>query len=213
MHDIIKQTKTFIETALQGFESGHDIWHAYRVANMARYLAEQENADVVVVEVTALLHDVADWKFAENDERFNLLKNFLDQSGLSKEKITAILDIIENITFKGAKVVAKALSLEGQIVQDADRLDALGAIGIARTFSYGGFKNRTIYDPHIEPMLHDSFESYKKHQGTTINHFYEKLLLLKDKMNTQTAKQIAAKRHQFMELFLTEFMQEWNYHV
>ena len=207
--NILRQTENFIREQFSNEGSGHDWWHIYRVRNMALYLAEKEGGDKFIIELAALLHDLDDWKIAGDSDSVRT-KIWLQKIGLSEEEIKNILEIIEQVSYKGAGVETKAISLEAQIVQDADRLDAIGAIGIARTFAYGGNKGRLIYHPEINPLLHDSFDSYKKSDGPTINHFYEKLLLLKDRLNTETAKKLALQRHQFMELFLKQFFMEWN---
>ncbi len=207
---ILKQTKNFIQEQFKNESTGHDWWHIYRVRNMALYLAENEGGDKFIIEMAALLHDLDDWKITE-DSGSAKTKIWLQKTGLSEEENINIIDIIEQVSFKGAGVETKAISIEAKIVQDADRLDAIGAIGIARTFAYGGSKGRLIYDPQVQPQMHESFDSYKKGDGPTINHFYEKLLLLKDRMNTATAKKLAEHRHKIMELFLEEFFAEWNF--
>nr|AOE05842.1 phosphohydrolase [uncultured bacterium] len=176
------------------------------------HIAQGEKSNVMVVALGALLHDIADSKFHDGDESVGpaLAREFLEREGAEEELIEAVILIIENISFKGGNKVSEYTSPELQIVQDADRLDALGAIGIARTFNYGGFKNRKLYDPAVPPRLNMTPEEYKKSEAPTINHFYEKLLLLKDRLHTQTAKDIAAKRHAFMEDFLTQFYAEWE---
>ena len=210
--EILEKTQTYVKDLLSGEGTGHDWWHILRVTKLAKYIAKQEAANLLIVELTALLHDIADWKFHDGDieKGPRVARQWLEGLSLDVKSIDAICENIANISFKGAKVKAKPLSLEGQIVQDADRLDALGAIGIARAFAYGGFKQRPLYEPDIKPVLHTSFESYKNNQGTTVNHFYEKLLLLKDALNTKTAQKIAAKRHEFMENFLAQFFSEWE---
>jgi uncharacterized protein len=181
---------------------------------MSCYLAEKEKADKFVVSLAALLHDVDDWKLNLNSAYsvdVPLTRTWLQQLNLEEILVDKICIIIQNISFKGANSEkCTLLDLEAKIVQDADRLDAIGAIGIARTFAYGGYKRRLMHNPDLEPTYHDTFESYKSHQGTTINHFYEKLLLLKDLMNTETAKKIAQNRHAFMEKFMKQFLNEWN---
>jgi uncharacterized protein len=192
---------------------GHDWWHIYRVWRLASFMAEKENADVFVVELAALLHDIADWKFNNGDEYAGgkAASKMLSAYSLSPEIIARVSNIIDQVSFKGAGVKSVPDSLEGRIVQDADRLDAIGAIGIARTFAYGGMKGRSLYDPAVKPQFHDTFESYKISSAPTINHFYEKLLLLKELMNTETAKQLACERHSFMEQFLAMFYKEWDF--
>jgi len=175
-------------------------------------IAESEVCDPIVVKLAALLHDIADSKFHNGDESIGpkTAKNFLETQKVDELTLQHVLKIIENISFKGGKTQRTFSSIELDIVQDADRLDAIGAIGIARTFHYGGYKNRVIYDPNIEPNLQMTQDEYKNSQAPTLNHFYEKLLLIKDKMNTQTGKQMAQERHQFMVTFLAQFYAEWN---
>ncbi len=189
---IIKKTAAFAKQKLSGEGSGHDFWHVYRVWKMAVYLAKKEKADLFTVQLAALLHDIADWKFNDNDKEGSILsKKWLQTLQVDDEQINKVCNIIDRVSFKGAGVVNKIESIEGMVVQDADRLDAIGAIGIARTFAYNGFRQREIYNPDIKPKFHKTFASYKKNNSTAINHFYEKLLLLKDLMNTRTAKKIA----------------------
>ena len=209
---IFEKTKLFVKEKLQNIESGHDWFHIERVYNNANLIAKNEICDSKVVKLAALLHDVADSKFNNGDETIGpeTAKLFLEKENVEKQTIDHIVKIIENISFKGGNFEQKFNSIELQIVQDADRLDAIGAIGIARTFNYGGFKNRQIYDPNISPNLKMSKEEYKKSEAPTINHFYEKLLLLKDKMNTETGKKMAQNRHDFMDLFLNQFYHEWE---
>lgn len=191
--------------------TGHDWYHVMRVHRLAKYIAEAEGANLLVVELAALLHDIADWKFyGDEDAGPQQARTLLEIAEVNSTVVEEVCFIIKHMTFKGASVRQVALSLEGQVVQDADRLDALGAIGIARAFAYGGCKGNMIYDPHINPEQHTSFEQYKAGGVTTINHFYEKLLLLKDRMNTATGKQLSMKRHAYMEEFLNQFYTEWN---
>ncbi len=208
----IQKTITFVKQQLQNAEGGHDWFHTLRVFNNANLIAKDENVDLFVVQLGALLHDIADSKFHNGDETIGpkIAREFLTSIGVADDVIEHVVNIIENISFKGGNEVQKFTSLELQVVQDADRLDAIGAIGIARTFNYGGFKNRTLYHPDIAPNLTMSKEEYKNSEAPTINHFYEKLLLLKDRMNTKTGKQIALQRHQFMELYLEQFFAEWH---
>jgi uncharacterized protein len=212
MTDTITQTLEYVKHKLAGESSGHDWWHIYRVHNLAKYLAKHEGGDTLVIELAALLHDISDYKLNGGDDTLGpiLAKEFLLSIGVDTITAEHVADIIYNMSFKGALVTDKMQTLEGQIVQDADRLDAIGAIGIGRTFAYGGHKGRIMYDPTIEPTLHSSFAEYKNANSGTINHFYEKLLLLKDRLNTPTAKQLATRRHQVMEDFLTEFFHEWH---
>ncbi|RXK83754.1 HD domain-containing protein [Filimonas effusa] len=234
---IIETTAAYVQQALAGAESGHDWFHIYRVWQTARAIAEGESArlpepagdgsgvNLLVVELGALLHDIADAKFHNGDEAIGPIKArfFLETLDLPAAIIGQVVNIVQHISFKGGnhfKGQGKGqLSNESQadfytpelgIVQDADRLDAIGAIGIARAFNYGGFKNRAIYDPAIAPALHMTKEQYKQSTAPTINHFYEKLLLLKDKMNTATGKAMACERHLFMERFLEQFYAEWE---
>ena len=195
-----------------GEGSGHDWWHVYRVWKNAIHIGKQESVDIFVVELAALLHDVADWKFHDGNDEIGpqVAKEWLESLSVDEKVISHVYQIIKDISFKGAGVVTAMKTTEGMVVQDADRLDALGAIGIARTFAYGGSKNREMYNPDINPEMHTSFEQYKNSQGTSINHFYEKLLLLKELMNTATAKQIAEKRHAVMEDYLNQFYREWE---
>ncbi len=209
---IIERTVIYVKQELAGAESGHDWWHIYRVWKVAERIAKEEKADVFVVILGALLHDIADAKFHDGDETVGprIAEKFLYSQNLPEEIIGKILNIIRFGSFKNSDETPADNSLELQIIQDADRLDALGAIGIARAFSYGGFKMREMYNPGIPPNLKMSKAEYKKSESTTINHFYEKLLLLKEMMHTRTGKQLAEERHQFMEQFLEEFYVEWG---
>lgn len=210
--NLIENTIIFVKDTLAGAEGGHDWFHIERVLNNSRLIAKGEKADLEIVELGALLHDIADSKFHNGDESVGprIASDFLASQNVSKETIDHVVKIIQNISFKGGNIDQQFTSTELDIVQDADRLDALGAIGIARTFNYGGFKGRALYDPEIEPNLHMTKEEYKASNAPTINHFYEKLLLLKNRMNTETGKRIAADRHIFMEKFLKQFYAEWN---
>ncbi len=210
--NLISDTIAFVKKELENAEGGHDWFHIERVYKNAALIANGENCDILIVQLGALLHDIADSKFYEGDETVGPKKArlFLESKNVPQITITHVVNIIENISFKGGHEAKKFTSLELDIVQDADRLDAIGAIGIARTFNYGGFKNRAIYNPKIKPNLNMSKEEYKNSDAPTMNHFYEKLLLLKNKMNTKTGKEIAAQRHEFMELFLNQFYAEWN---
>lgn len=209
---VLKNTEDFVKESLKNAEGGHDWFHIQRVWRNAKLIAKTETADLFIVELGALLHDIADSKFHNGDETIGpkVASEFLKKQQVSAEIITQVVKIIENVSFKGGNVQQDFNSIELKIVQDADRLDALGAIGIARTFNYGGFKERALYDPEIKPRLNMSKEEYKASSAPTINHFYEKLLLLKDRMNTKTGKEIAQKRHEFMELYLEQFYAEWN---
>lgn len=192
--------------------SGHDWWHIWRVWKLAKQIGHNEGANLFSVELAALLHDIADWKFYDGDDTVGprAARQLLSQHDVSEEDITHVCHILSAMSFKGAGVETKMETLEGKVVQDADRLDAIGAIGIARAFAYGGHKNQPIYEPGQKPVLHKTKEEYFHNEGTTINHFYEKLLLLKDRLNTQTAKAMASGRHQFMEQFLKRFFEEWE---
>jgi len=194
--------------------TGHDWWHIYRVLEMAKNIGQQEKADMFVVQLAALLHDIADWKFNDGDDTVGpkLAREILIKHQVSPEVVEQVCEIVEKISFKGAGVSEEMPSAEGKVVQDADRLDAMGAMGIARTFAYGGHAGRPLYDPDNKPIMHQTKEDYfkAKSQGTSINHFYEKLLLLKDKMNTQAAKKLAEGRHKFLEEYLERFFQEWQ---
>jgi uncharacterized protein len=212
-HTIITTIIDFVKQQLNNAEGGHDWFHIERVWKNSKNIASKEaGANLLIVELGALLHDIADSKFHNGDETVGprVARKFLENENVEKTVIDHVVKIIENISFKGGNVDQKFKSLELDIVQDADRLDALGAIGIARTFNYGGFKNRAIYDPAIAPDLHMDKETYKKSDSPTLNHFYEKLLLLKDRMNTTTGKQLAQQRHDFMEQYLTQFYAEWD---
>lgn len=209
---LIDNTIVFVKEKLQNAEAGHDWFHIERVYKNALLIASDEDCDLKIVKLGALLHDIADSKFNDGDETIGpkVAREFLESQNASEETIVHVISIIENISFKGGNFEKKFTSKELEIVQDADRLDALGAIGIARTFNYGGFKNRQLYNPAIPPKLNMSKEEYKKSESPTLNHFYEKLLLLKDKMNTPTGKKLAEQRHHFMEHFLAQFYAEWD---
>jgi Predicted HD superfamily hydrolase len=209
---IILKTIEFVKTTLANAEGGHDWWHIYRVWQLAKHIAVTEKADLFIVELGALLHDIADAKFHGGDESIGprIAREFLTSAGVTEMVIIHVENIITNISFGGGNNVQTFKSSELNIVQDADRLDAMGAIGIARTFNYGGFKDREMYNPEIKPNLNMTKEAYRNSTAPTINHFYEKLLLLKDRMNTDTGKSMAAHRHLFMEQFLEEFYGEWN---
>tara|TARA_B110000977_G_scaffold46845_1_gene63698 strand:- start:812 stop:1456 length:645 start_codon:yes stop_codon:yes gene_type:complete len=208
----ILDTITFVKQELKNAEGGHDWWHIERVWKTAKHIAKTEQVDLLVVELSALLHDIADSKFHDGDESIGPQKAsaFLHTLEIEENVINHVIHIIENISFKGGKEAQTFQSTELDVVQDADRLDALGAIGIARTFNYGGFKNREIYNPTIPSNLNMTKEEYKKSTAPSINHFYEKLLLLQELMNTATGKAMAAKRHQFMESYLEQFYSEWE---
>ena len=210
--DIINRTAEFVKNRLEGAEAGHDWFHTERVWKLARKISENEKCNSTVVDLGALLHDIADPKFHNGDETLALKvsEEFLRSQNLTAEIISQVLFIIKFISFKNRFEMPEQLPVEFKIVQDADRLDALGAIGIARTFNFGGYRNNRMYHPDIPPNLNLTKRGYKKSEGTTVNHFYEKLLLLKDMMHTDTGKKIAVERHQFMLDFLRQFYREWN---
>jgi uncharacterized protein len=210
--NLIETTIQFVKATLAQAEGGHDWFHIERVYKNAVLIAASENCDLVIVQLGALLHDIGDSKFHDGDETIGprTARTFLESEKVAPATIDHVIAIIENISFKGGRVERKFSSIELDIVQDADRLDAIGAIGIARTFNYGGFKNRALYNPEIAPNLTMTKDEYKNNEAPTINHFYEKLLLLKDKMNTTTGKQIAQDRHRYMEDFLEQFYAEWE---
>jgi len=210
--EIIDKTTNHVRGLLSDEGSGHDWFHVERVRKVALHLAREEGADPFVVELAALLHDVADWKFAggNHDAGPRAARDWLVSLRVEQPIIDHVADIIAGLSFKGAGVETPMSTVEGRCVQDADRLDALGAIGVARAFAYGGHRSRALYDPGVPPQPHASFEAYKKNSGPTINHFYEKLLLLKDRMNTAAGKRLAAERHAFLERFLDQFFAEWE---
>ena len=209
---IILKTKEFVQSKLKTAETGHDWFHVERVWKNARLILENETANIMVVELAALLHDIADSKFHDGDEELGprITRSFLSSLHLEETTIAHVCNIIKNMSFKASLGKIEFWSKELEIVQDADRLDAIGAIGIARAFNYGGYKNRSMYDPAIKPKENQSKEEYKNTTAPTINHFYEKLLLLKDKMNTETGKRLAESRHQYMLDFLHQFFNEWE---
>jgi uncharacterized protein len=215
---IIKKIEEYIKKRFAGESTGHGWWHIQRVVKMSMKIAEKEkltspeDIDLFVVQLAALLHDIADWKFNSGDDSIGseMAKELLEKLGVDEKTISEVSEIVKNISFRGGTMSSEMKTIEGKIVQDADRMDAIGAIGIARTFAYGGLRDREIYNPDMKPKECKSFDEYKNYKGTTINHFYEKLLLLKDKMNTKTGKEIAEKRHKFMESFLEEFFEEWK---
>ena len=209
---IIDNTIHFVKESLQNTEAGHDWFHVERVYKNALLIANAEECNLEIVKLGALLHDIADSKFHNGDETLGpkVAREFLESQKVLEENIAHVVNIIENISFKGGNFEKKFTSIELDIVQDADRLDAIGAIGIARTFNYGGYKNRPLYLPNVAPNLNMTKEEYKNSESPTLNHFYEKLLLLKDKMNTKTGKKIALERHKFMENFLAQFYAEWE---
>ncbi len=210
--EILSQCVDLVKDKFEGEGTGHGWWHINRVYLAAEKIAKEEKANLFVVRMGALLHDIADHKFNNGDDSVGPkeARRILIELNCCEEDREAIVQIVDQVTYKGAGVPTPMSSLEGKCVQDADRLDALGAIGIARTFAYGGSKSREIYNPNVKPELHDSFEKYKSTTAPTINHFYEKLLLLKDLMNTKTGKRLANERHVFMEGFLEQFYAEWD---
>lgn len=209
---LIDKTISFVRMRMEGLESGHDWSHVQRVWKMSLKIAGQEGGDRLVISMAALLHDIADHKFHHGDLKAggDAARRWLNEINLDPGISERIADIVNKVSFKGSGMRDEMDSLEGKIVQDADRLDAMGAIGIARAFSYGGFKKRIMYDPTIPPLVHDTFEAYAGNSNPTINHFYEKLLLLKDRMHTATARRIAEERHAFMEVYLEQFFREWE---
>jgi uncharacterized protein len=213
----IELTAAHVQAAMSGEGSGHDWWHVWRVWNMAKRIAAHEaergaEVNTLVVELAALLHDLGDHKFHGGDTTVapRMTREWLHNLHVDAETVEAVAEIVATLSFKGANVATPMQTLEGMIVQDADRLDAIGAIGVARTFAYGGHKGRELYNPDISPHQHDDFVTYSSNAAPSINHFYEKLLLLKDRINTDYAKQIAEERHQFLEQFLDQFFAEWN---
>ncbi len=209
--EVIRKTVDYVRKNIHG-DIGHDWWHVYRVWKNALYIAKKEKADLFVVQLAALLHDIADWKFHKGDDTLGpkLAKAWLENMNVKNGIISHVCEIIKDMSFRGAGVKSRMKTIEGMVVQDADRLDAIGAIGVARAFSYGGYKGRDIYNPQIKPKKHKTFEQYKSGEGPTINHFYEKLLLLKGRMNTRTGRKMTDERHKFMEQFLERFFKEWK---
>lgn len=210
--EVILKTIDFVKSALANAEGGHDWWHIYRVWKTAKQIALNEKTDFFVVELGALLHDIADSKFNESNEEIGPQKarEFLESIQVEESIVLHVVNIISNISYKGGRVAQTFKSAELDVIQDADRLDAMGAIGIARTFNYGGYRGRAIYIPEIKPDIHQTKEEYKNSNAPTLNHFYEKLLLLKDKMNTHTGRKLAEQRHDFMVAYLDQFYKEWE---
>jgi uncharacterized protein len=210
--EVLARTEAFVRGRLEGDGSGHDWWHVDRVRRTALRLARDEGADPYVVELAALLHDVADHKFHGGDETAGprAAREWLGGLGVDAAVTEHVAGIIAALSYKGAGVPTPMATPEGAVVQDADRLDAMGAIGIARAFAYGGSRGRAMYEPDAPPEMHDSFEAYKTSQGHTLNHFHEKLLLLRDRMNTRAARAVAEERHRYMEEFVARFLAEWE---
>ena len=210
MSQLVERVAKYIRAKFEGEGSGHDWLHIERVWHLARHLAEKEGASQDVAELAALVHDIADWKFHDGDDTAGprAARALLQSEGAEEAVIEEVVDIVATISYKGAGVTSRMKTLAGQCVQDADRLDAIGAVGIARCFAYGGHVGRPMYDPEIAPVLHQSAEAYKASQSTAINHFHEKLLLLKDRMNTASGRLLAEERHRFMEDFLVRFHAE-----
>jgi uncharacterized protein len=210
---IIDRIAKEVKNRLEGDGSGHDWWHIVRVWNMAKRIGAQERADMFVVELAALLHDIADWKFNDGDDSVGprIAGEILTEQNVDTVSILKVQEIISTMSYSKSVGTKKGMqTLEGKIVQDADRLDALGAIGIARAFAYGGYKGQVMYDPQEKPLMHQTKESYRQSRRSTVNHFYEKLLLLKDKMNTKTAQEIAQGRHKVLEEYVKVFLLEWD---
>lgn len=209
---LVARTRDHVRRVLEGEGTGHDWWHVHRVWQSAVAIAQQEGADLLIVELAALLHDIADWKFHHGDPDAGprAARHWLTGQQAEPAVIDAVCEIVGGLSFKGAAVPTPMPTLEGRVVQDADRLDALGAVGIARAFAYGGYRQLPLHDPAVTPQPHATFAAYRDHQGTTINHFYEKLLLLEDRMNTPTGRRLAAARHHYMEAFLERFYAEWD---
>ncbi len=210
--DIVEKTIEMVKEKLSHEATGHDYHHIMRVKKLAVRLAQQEGADVYIVELAALLHDIADWKFHGGDLEVGpkVAEEWLISLGADQIAIDKVKNIIREVSYKGAGVKTQPTSLAGKVVQDADRLDALGAIGIARTFAYGGRFERPMYDPDQPPVMHQTFEEYKNAKGSTLNHFYEKIFLLKDRLNTDSARALAEERHRYVEEFVERFLLEWE---
>ncbi len=209
---VIANTAAHVKACLLNEPSGHDWWHIYRVWQLARFIAEQEQANRLIVELAALLHDIADWKMHGGDLEAGprAARAWLTPLAVSESAIVAVEDILRTVSFKGAGVKTPMSTIEGKVVQDADRLDAIGAVGIARAFTYGGHVGQPLHDPDRQVQLHGSFAEYKNNRSTTINHFHEQLLLLKDRMNTDAGKKLAQKRHDFMQTYMDNFQREWS---
>lgn len=212
MNEIIDKTIVYVQKELESAEKGHDWWHTKRVFDLVTFISQKEGGDLLTIQLSSLLHDIADYKFNNGNEEIGIekAKGFLKKISVNEQVISHVEKIMRNISFKGGNVRKSFKSLELDIVQDADRIDAIGAIGIARAFHYGGYKNREFYNPSIEYKLNMSVDEYINSKSTTINHFYEKLLMIKENLNTDTAKKLAKQKHDFMEEFLNEFFIEWN---
>jgi uncharacterized protein len=208
--EIIENTVAFVKCELKNAEGGHDWFHIERVWKNAKTIARAEPVNHFVVELGALLHDIADYKFNDEPDGIRKVRKFLESLAVDETTIDHVCKIMSNISFKGGNFTQHFFSPELAVVQDADRLDAMGAIGIARAFNYGGHKGRALYDPAKEPVIGMTVDQYKQSKAPTINHFYEKLLLLKDRMNTDTGKKMAQQRHEFMELYLEQFFREYE---
>lgn len=210
---ILKEVEKKVRRKMEGEGTGHDWWHVVRVRNTAKFIAKKERADIFIIELGALLHDIADFKFHNGDDKVGskVAEKILRSAGADKNTIEKVKHIVDNVSFKGARVANKMKSFEGKIVQDADRLDAVGAIGIARAFAYGGWKGRPVYNPEGKVKMHKTSNEYiKRFADSTIHHFYEKLLLLKNRMNTKTGKKLVLERHRFIERYLRQFFKEWD---
>ena len=212
MSDLVSRVAAHIKARFLAESSGHDWHHIHRVWQLTRQIAEREGANREIAELGALVHDIADWKFHDGDDSVGPREAaaLLTREGAAPEVIAAVVDIVATISFKGAGVTTAMRTLEGRCVQDADRLDAIGAIGIARCFAYGGHAGRLMHDPDEAPVLHQTAAAYKAAKGASLNHFYEKLFLLKDRMNTPTGRTLAEPRHRFMEEFVAQFLAEWE---
>lgn len=210
--DLVGRVAQHIKAKFASESTGHDWHHIHRVWKLSRQIGTQEGANQEVVEVAALVHDIADWKFHDGDDTMGPreAERLLSVEGASIETIKQVVDIVATISYKGAGVKTEMQTLAGRCVQDADRLDAIGAIGIARCFAYGGHAGRLMYDPDEPPEMHATAEAYKASKGHSLNHFYEKLFLLKDRMNTETGKKMAEARHRFMAQYVAQFLEEWN---
>ncbi|MBS1138782.1 MAG: Metal-dependent phosphohydrolase, subdomain [Proteobacteria bacterium] len=210
--ELVSRVAAHIKAKFQAESSGHDWYHINRVWHLARQIAEKEGASLEVAELGALVHDIADWKFHDGDDSVGPreAERLLQKEGAAPDVIEQVVDIVATISFKGAGVQTAMRTLEGNCVQDADRLDAIGAIGIARCFAYGGHAGRLMYDPNEPPVMHATAEAYKASKGHSLNHFYEKLFLLKDRMNTPTGLALAEERHQFMQEYVRRFLDEWG---